>query len=398
MQVSKAEVESFGRGKHSKGPAAAVFVGTRKAAEGVAGGSGARGPAVPVHAEVSDDSSDEEDDDEDDDPVVKVCNLHLQKWTLLTTLPQVMPVYFNSSPDFSLPASAHFNPTLDDSMQIDGEASGSASTSKKAAPSLGPLALLQYPHKPRNLSTSHPLVPPSLRPTTGGMAGGKILARYRPGVRHLALEIPLEVRAGTEEERFNDDRARHFARGLPSSQKGTNAKGKRPARYDDEDDDPDPLARITLASQSIPEQTHYVVGIRRDDEIHLVPLAQTMQLRPSLEYLDRLKEMTAQASRAARRRAGQEADSSDEEEGGGAGGEGEEGEDSPPKKAKKKEGPDTSRAVQVSLAASGVDRGNNRAGASLFAPLRAAEGESWVPLSHYHSEVRLLSTSLRLLG
>lgn len=210
------------------------------------------------------------------------------------------------------------------------------------------------------------------------------MARYKPGVRHLALDVPLEVRQGTDEERFNDERARHFARGLPQSQKAS-SKGKRPARgHDfDDDDDPDPLSRITLSSQSVPEQTHYVVGIRRDDEIHLVPLAQTLQLRPSLEYLDRLKELSAQENRAARRRAGQEADSSEDEEGGGDA-DGENG----AKKAKKKDGPDTSRAIQVSIASAGVERGSARGGASLFAPLRAAEAESWVSLSHFHSEVR----------
>lgn len=31
--------------------------------------------------------------------------------------------------------------------------------------------------------------------------------------------------------------------------------------------------------------------------------------------------------------------------------------------------------------------GNGRAGASLFEPLRAMEGESWIDLDHYHAEV-----------
>lgn len=70
MQVSQAEV---GRNKNSQGPAAAVFVGSHKAAEGSSGRDRARGPAVPVHAEVIDDSSDEEGEEEDEyDPVVKV--------------------------------------------------------------------------------------------------------------------------------------------------------------------------------------------------------------------------------------------------------------------------------------------------------------------------------------
>lgn len=35
--------------------------------------------------------------------------------------------------------------------------------------------------------------------------------------------------------------------------------------------------------------------------------------------------------------------------------------------------------------------GNGRAGAGLFDPLRAMEGEAWIPLKHYHAEVRSLA-------
>lgn len=57
------------------------------------------------------------------------------------------------------------------------------------------------------------------------------------------------------------------------------------------------------------------------------------------------------------------------------------------------------KAVQVSVkqnadtsgggAFGRIGPGNGRAGASLFAPLRAEEGEAWVPLSHYHVDVRI---------
>lgn len=37
--------------------------------------------------------------------------------------------------------------------------------------------------------------------------------------------------------------------------------------------------------------------------------------------------------------------------------------------------------------AAGGGGGNGRAGASLFEPLRAMEGEAWIDLEHYHAEV-----------
>lgn len=51
------------------------------------------------------------------------------------------------------------------------------------------------------------------------------------------------------------------------------------------------------------------------------------------------------------------------------------------------------KAVQVSIKSgesvkNPLAGGNGRAGAGLFAPLRAEEGEEWKPIRHYHANVR----------
>lgn len=58
------------------------------------------------------------------------------------------------------------------------------------------------------------------------------------------------------------------------------------------------------------------------------------------------------------------------------------------------------KAVQVSIkrqegqAKGPLGGGNGRAGAGLFAPLRAEEAEEWKPLKHFHANVRVLLVQL----
>jgi DNA-directed RNA polymerase-3 subunit RPC5 len=102
----------------------------------------------------------------------------------------------------------------------------------------------------------------------------------------------------------------------------------------------------------------------------LNPVTQTFQLRPSLTYLDNLLAI----ERRAKREAARNDDVSDEE--------------ISDTELKKEE----AKAVQVSIksgeqAKGPLGGGNGRAGAGLFAPLRAEEGEEWKPIRHYHANV-----------
>ncbi|EGG06686.1 uncharacterized protein MELLADRAFT_86458 [Melampsora larici-populina 98AG31] len=298
-----------------------------------------------------------------------------------------MPLFLSSGPDFSLPSLAHFQPILEE------ETKDANSNQTKAGPKkiINPLTLLQYPFKPHNPTTPHVLLPPSLRPeSNSNSTSGQIYAKFKPGVRHLNLEVPLETKLGTAEGRFSDERAREYAKGLPDKKAAvpgvrSNAFGR--------DDELDPLEKITLGSTFIPEQTNYFVGILKpgssedQDQLHLVPLGQTLQLRPSLDYLDRLAAINAQADKAAKREEGigseSEDDSGDEET-----------EEMIKKKAlaKKKTEANEAKAIQVSVAGPGdSDKlGGGRPGGGLFAPIRAAEAETPIPLTHYHCHVSIL--------
>lgn len=116
-------------------------------------------------------------------------------------------------------------------------------------------------------------------------------------------------------------------------------------------------------------KTH--LPVRAPDALHLNPVTQTFQLRPSLTYLDNLLAF----ERRAKREAARNDDVSDEE--------------ISDTELKKEE----AKAVQVSIksgeqAAKGpLGGGNGRAGAGLFAPLRAEEAEEWKPIKHFHANV-----------
>ncbi|BGP12762.1 hypothetical protein JCM10213_007277 [Rhodosporidiobolus nylandii] len=256
------------------------------------------------------------------------------------------------------------------------------------------LCLLQYPDRPPHPDSAHPLLPPALRPdwandTNPGV--GKLNAKFKPHTQHLEITVPMEKHP----ERWNEDNAKHFAAGVVEEkdrerEKAQEKKGRRKRRDagDDEDEqrykeekEARRLDKMVYASTGVPEVTSYLIGVVKNDALHLNPVNQTFQLRPSLTYLDNLLAIERRAKRAA-----QAGDDDDDEE-------------MSDTELKKEE----AKAVQVSVKqAAGSDPnkgplggGNGRAGAGLFAPLRAEESESWKPLQHYHANTKVASKAFK---
>ncbi|PLW05673.1 hypothetical protein PCANC_22680 [Puccinia coronata f. sp. avenae] len=327
-------------------------------------------------------SSDSEPDSEDyeDDPIVKR-----------------IPIFFNSQPDFSLPSFAHFQPVLDEDSTL--TETQQQQPAKKKRPKT--LTLLQYPFKTSNSSSSHPLLPPSLRPDpihNPQQQPAPIHAKYKPGVRSLRLDVPLETKTGINENRFSDERAREFAKGLQDNKNNTMAGFTKKHHSSMNEDECDPLDKMSLGSTLIPEQSNYAVGILKrgnerddeddeDDELHIVPLDQILQMRPNLDYLDQLDVINSQADKQSRKDQGLDSGESEEDS------ENEEVDEEAIKKkmlAKKKSEANEAKALQVSVVSSDGDRqgAGLRSGGPLFAPLRAAEAETPINLIHYHSETK----------
>lgn len=154
------------------------------------------------------------------------------------------------------------------------------------------LALLQYPHRPPAFHTHHPLLPPSLRPennsnneeweSSAERRGARVTARYKPKVGQLELSVPLEVREGLKEQRFNEERAKLLGRGIQDTDLGLEGSG-RPKQSNNsgagasgsgqgggmlayEEGNDTPLERMTLQGETVPDQTWYTCAVLRDSE------------------------------------------------------------------------------------------------------------------------------------
>ncbi|KPV78491.1 uncharacterized protein RHOBADRAFT_50952 [Rhodotorula graminis WP1] len=268
------------------------------------------------------------------------------------------------------------------------------------------LCLLQYPDRPPHPDSAHPLVPPALRPDWSrdpDPTAGRLAAKYKPNTQHLELTLPMEKHP----DRWNEDEAHKYAAGVVEDrdrqrereleQQGKKAKGRRRRKdagaHEDEDEqryreekESRRLDKMVYASTGVPEVTSYLVGVVKNDALHLNPVNQTFQLRPSLTYLDNLLAIERRNKRLA-----QQNDDDDES-------------DVSDTELKK----EAAKAVQVQVkqqlaqqernggapgsagqtAAMMVRGGNGRAGASLFDPLRAEEAEEWKPVKHYHANTK----------
>ncbi|KAK4057642.1 hypothetical protein OIO90_001289 [Microbotryomycetes sp. JL221] len=257
---------------------------------------------------------------------------------------------------------------------------------------LSSLTLLQYPDRPQRPETNFPLVPPSMRPDQSPpQRHTRLQARYKPMSQHFQVDVPIE----RNDMRFDDDRGRELAQGviedkynvldqLANSKQGKRGRAKKQELDQDEllrlkeERDNRKLEHITYASTVVPDVTNYLVGLVKEDGLHLSPVTQTFQMRPKLQYHDNIATLERRRKREAKMEedADSEGDISDTE-------------------IKKEE----AKAVQLSVKTSaesssgglyggkgGIGPGNGRAGAGLFAPLRAEEGESWTSIDHYHAD------------
>ncbi|RUS29318.1 Sin-like protein conserved region-domain-containing protein [Jimgerdemannia flammicorona] len=201
---------------------------------------------------------------------------------------------------------------------------------------------------------------------------GPIAARIKPISQLVELDLPLDTRSSM----YSEERGKDLA-------KGTNDKPIRTALDKDDDDsvrvkkkeEEEMLDRQTLSSCLVPNQTNYMVGVIKDNELHLTPVRSTVQLRPSLKYLDKIDEKTKAANKKA----------SDE--------------DNKEERAKKTaEAENKAKAVQISVKSSNPDQLQRKNIYSMAH--RMAEEEAWTKLTYYDETVRLqsLTTDLKDLA
>lgn len=162
------------------------------------------------------------------------------------------------------------------------------------------LHVFQYPIYPRDC--------PLPVPYSAAARGLKVSSRWRPGANRVEVELPLDVR----EEVYNTDRGVDFGAGAEvlaqkqaradaafggsSSTSEASASSSRIRVKKEKEEEaqanrgPKKLEKIKLESTQVPHATEYMVGVIRDQALHLTRLESIVQLRPSMNYLDAIDE------------------------------------------------------------------------------------------------------------
>ncbi|KAI7900715.1 DNA-directed RNA polymerase III subunit Rpc5 [Cokeromyces recurvatus] len=121
---------------------------------------------------------------------------------------------------------------------------------------------------------------------------GPNAARLKPKAKMVELDLPLDTRSPN----YSTERGEDFAMGLNDKTIKT-AYDRRMEEHEEEmmghkskKKEEELLDRMTLTSTQVPSQTKYVVGIIRDEELHITPINTTVQLRPGFKYIDKIDE------------------------------------------------------------------------------------------------------------
>ncbi|KAF8912804.1 Sin-like protein conserved region-domain-containing protein [Gymnopilus junonius] len=155
--------------------------------------------------------------------------------------------------------------------------------------SLAPnLQIHQFPLLTRPLQ-----VPPS-----AALSGKRIKARIKPQTRRLEIHIPIDTRP----EVYNSERSKAFGAGRQEDDREKNPQ----MDVKNQDDDEPRLSDVRLRSEEIPQRGTHLLGVVRGGKLHLHPINETHQFRPTLSYLDVL-------SRKNRRSRGAGSDSDSDE-------------------------------------------------------------------------------------
>ncbi|KAI9487047.1 MAG: DNA-directed RNA polymerase III subunit Rpc5 [Benjaminiella poitrasii] len=190
---------------------------------------------------------------------------------------------------------------------------------------------------------------------------GPNAARLKPRAKMVELDLPLDTRSPN----YSTERGEDFAMGLNDKTIKT-AYDRRMEEHEEEmmgrgsnklkKKEEELLDRMTLTSTEIPSQTKYVVGVIRDDELHITPINTTVQLRPGFKYIDKIDEKWKAANKRI-----QDVEKQEEK--------------------KQNAEPGTAQAVQVSV--KNAEREGNVRKNLYSMSVRNADEEEWQPIVYY---------------
>jgi len=216
---------------------------------------------------------------------------------------------------------------------------------------------------------------PLQTPPAAAVSGKRIRTRIKPNTQRIEIHVPVDPRP----EVWNIERSKELgtARQEDDREKNQDA-GKMKQREGEEAR----LAEVRMRSEHIPEEGAYMLGVVRNGHLHLQPISETHQFRPTLTYLD----IMSRKSRRSRGDAGSDEDSDDGPP---------PDPDDPPlvqtTASKKEKKPLEVKEVQVSARKAIDDKGNLQGGLSavrreMLLAIRAEEDEAWQDLEYCDGE------------
>ncbi|KAI9057101.1 hypothetical protein FKP32DRAFT_1661666 [Trametes sanguinea] len=131
------------------------------------------------------------------------------------------------------------------------------------------LHLHQYPLLTRPLE-----VPPS-----AAASGKRIRARVKPKVKRLEVHVPVDTRP----EVWNAERSKELGAARVEDDKEKNQELPKVKQREGEEPR---LTEVRMRSEQVPQMGVYVLGVLREGRLHLHPISETHQFRPTLTYMD----------------------------------------------------------------------------------------------------------------
>ncbi|KAI0318482.1 DNA-directed RNA polymerase III subunit Rpc5 [Amylostereum chailletii] len=209
-------------------------------------------------------------------------------------------------------------------------------------------------------------------PPSAALSGKRIRARIKPQARRLEIHVPVDSRP----EVWNAEKSKDLGVGRSEDDKEKNQEtGKAKLKEGDEPR----LSELRLRSEELPRTGAYMLGVVRNGHLHLHPVAETHQLRPTLTYLDAL-------SKKSKRSRGGGGWDSDSDEGPPP----DPDEALPPPVVKKEKKP-TGEARDVQVAARKSEGQNLQGGLStvrreMLVAIHAEEDEVWTDFEFHDAE------------
>ncbi|EGO00803.1 hypothetical protein SERLA73DRAFT_105211 [Serpula lacrymans var. lacrymans S7.3] len=232
----------------------------------------------------------------------------------------------------------------------------------------------QYPLLTRPLQT----------PPSAALTGKRIRARVKPNSHRLELHVPVDTRP----EVWNGERSKELGGARADDDREKNqdiVKGKQ-------EGEELRLGEVRLRSEEIPKQGAYMLGIVRDGHMHLHPITEAHQFRPTLTYLDIL----SRRNKRSRGGGGSDSDSDD-------GPPPDPDEPAPAPAPKKEKKVADVREVQVSARKAADDKAGNLQGGlsavrrDMLLAIRAEEDETWQDLEFCDGDTAESNTAFETL-